>query len=469
MSKADSPRRSRVKIAILLCVLAFPVLLCSGAATWWFGRQTIAAGELAKKRAELVARGLPIDDQSITEFRSKRMSHEFSDRWMLLLDQLESPAFLESCKGVPIVGVTDDDPPVALDSPNKYQDDVERFLNQWSDLRAELHEIAEGSGAIWTDIEFESYATLLPRVQNTRSAARLLSLEFKDAIRRDDRDQAFHSIMATIGVSRSIESEPILIASLVHISISGMALENLKQAIELDLFNEKQLVEILDQLKSFDDFGTKYRLSIAGERAMSQPAFDDPSKLLDEDTGSNVGSRPIDALASLELFEQAEAIPTENLTDFMSGTKQLGSQMDREFQEAGLLRKYDTILTGLTMPALGAYAAAVVRNAMQTRIAKIAIGLRLFQKRNGRWPNSLDEISSKNIGIELGPTEPIGDKPFGLNVDNGAAELWGFVPENASDTTPDSPVDPMSKPEDWREHWEYWHWKLLAANEAESR
>ncbi|GAA4455603.1 hypothetical protein [Novipirellula rosea] len=460
MSAADPPRRHYWKIAILLCVLGIPILLCSGTATWWFARQEIAAGKLASERAEIVARGLPIDNESIAEFRSERMSHKLSDRWMRLLDQFETEAFLKSCEGVPIVGVTEDEPSVALDSPNKYQDDIERFLEQWAGLRAELHEITEGSGAIWTEIEFDSFATLLPRVHSTRSAARLLSLEFKDAVRRDDREQAFHSIMATIGVARSLESEPILVATLVHLAISGMALDDLKLAVERDLFNEEQLLRLLDQLKSFDDFGTKYRLAIAGERAMSQPVFDNPGQLMDEGNESNLGARPIDALAALEFLEQAESIPTDNLTDFMVDADAFETHVDRQFKDAGWLQRWDTIMTSLTVPAVGAYATAIVRNTMQMRIAKLAIGLRLFQKPRSHWPDSLEKLSVSSIGVELGPTEPIGDKPFGYRVENETAELWGFLPENASDSTPDSPPDPISVPENQRDQVDYWHWKL---------
>ncbi|WP_372718423.1 hypothetical protein [Novipirellula sp.] len=460
MSAADPPRRYYRKIAILLCVLGMPVLLCSGTATWWFARQQIAAGKLALKRAEIVARGLPIDNESIAEFRSERMSHELSDRWMRLLDQFETEAFLKSCEGIPIVGVTEDEPSIALDSPNKYQDDIERFLDQWAGLRADLHEITEGSGAIWTDIEFDSYATLLPRVQSTRSAARLLSLEFMDAVRRGDREQAFHSIMATIGVARSLESEPILVATLVHLAISGMALDNLKLAIERNLFSEEQLLRLLDQLKSYDDFGTKYRLAIAGERAMSQPVFDNPGQLMDDGNESKIGARPIDALAALEFLEQAESIPTENLTDFMVDAKAFETEVDRQFKEAGWLQRWDTVMTSLTVPAVGAYATAIVRNTMQMRIAKLAIGLRLFQKRRGHWPDSLDELSASSIGVELGPTEPIGDKPFGYRVENDTAELWGFIPENDSDSTPESPPDSIAASEIQPDQVDYWHWKL---------
>ena len=102
------------------------------------------------------------------------------------------------------------------------------------------------------------------------------------------------------------------------------------------------------------------------------------------------------------------------------------------------------------------------------RIAKLAIGLRLFEKQNDRWPKSLDQLEAVEDN-DLGPIQPIGPKPLGFKVSDGTAEIWGFHPENASDMTPEEPVDPVTREagldptslqNQLQDFWEYWHWKL---------
>jgi hypothetical protein len=470
MSTEDSGK-SRYWSAAIVVFLGLPILLCGGMLSWWVGRRAIAANELEDRRAEIVARGLPIDDQSISDFRYQQMSHQYSERWMRVLDRLGSKPFTQSAVGIPIVGVAEDEQPFVPGQPYKHDGDVRDFLAQWAELLAEIHEITEGSGPIWTEIQFDSFNTLLPYIQLSREAARVLSLEYQDAVRRDDRDQVFHSLMAMIGVSRSLQEEPLIISQLVQIALGAIATRNLKQAIELDLLNEDQLLQILEQLKAMDDCGSRFRIAIAGERALSQPVFDDPHRLGQQNVANVFGARPIDALAALEILGRAESIETEDLGDFLADTQKLESDLQREMSQANLLKKYDTALTGLTIPALAGYGKAVVRGAMEMRIAKLAIGLRWYEKRNDRWPNTLDELEAREGGIDLGAIQPVGPKAFGFRVRDGTAEVWGFHPEHASDMTPEEPVDsltlqavdPISFQDHQQDIWEYWHWKLSRA------
>ncbi len=99
---------------------------------------------------------------------------------------------------------------------------------------------------------------------------------------------------------------------------------------------------------------------------------------------------------------------------------------------------------------------------MAMRIAKLAIGLRLYEKRNGDWPGTIEQLTQDSIAVDLGPVMPIGPKPFGYQVTDGAAEVWGFHPEHAGEITPDEPVDPFTRDmaPGQQDLWQYWHWTL---------
>ncbi|QDV46321.1 hypothetical protein Enr13x_62300 [Stieleria neptunia] len=449
---------------VLMVCLGLGVLLCGGPLTWWAARRSAASGEVADRREAIRARGLPIDDASMEAFRVQTMGHEKSERWMNVLEEIESTAFQNSCRGVPVVGVTEDDADYVYGQPYRYDDEVRQFLDRWAPLREEIHDITEGTGPIWTEVQMDSFNTLLPYVQSSRSVARLLSLEFEDALRRDDRRQAFGSLMAMLGVARALEKEPLIISQLVVTAIHSMTLKHLKVAVEQDLFDDVQLKSMLEQLRALDDFGTRYRLAIVGERAMSQPVFDDFQRI-GEDIKVPAGvfrQRPIDALASLEIMEKAESVTTENLSDFFIQTAALDSDFNQQIQQAGWLKKLETVVTSLTVPALGAAGKAFVRSAMENRIAKIGIGLRLFEKRHDRWPASLDELTDADSDASLGPIDPAGNLPFGYRVVDGKAQVWGFDPQSPGDSTPSEPID-VDQLGEHEQHLKYWSWELPPA------
>ncbi|QEG38892.1 hypothetical protein [Roseimaritima ulvae] len=459
---AAEPRKSRTGLYIFVACLAGVLLLCGGPLTWWFGRQSIAHRRLEEKKAELVAREMPIGDASLEVYRERLMSKDKSEQWVQILETLESDPFTQSTTGLPILGVPEDEQPFVPGQPWAHAEDVAKFLQQWSELREDLHDVTEKTEAIWTHTEFDSFATLLPYIQTSRSASRLLTLEHIDAVRRNDSDQAYHSLLALIGVSRSMEKEPLVISQLVHVATLSVALRQLKISLELDQLSDQQLLAILEQLQQIPKAGDRYRLAVAGERAMALPVFDDPSGVGEELPRAAMGSRSIDALASLEIYEQMENIETDSLDTFYDQTQKLDERISQSFDEAGPLRRFDTILTGLTTPAMGAVGKAFIRSEMETRIAKTAIGLRLYEHQHNAWPQALDELST--LDVDLGSLQPLGGKPFGFRVADGDALLWGFDMHSDATQVPDEPIDLEALDESQREASEYWLWRLKQAD-----
>lgn len=461
---ADTEKSSSRWWIIVLVLFAMVILMCAGPMTWWSVRRSNAMAELQTRRDEIRARGLPIDNESMEAFRYQNMRHDNSERWTSVLEQVSSDAFEQSYGGTPFAANDESDQSYVYGQDYEYEKEVRDFLAQWTELRQEVHRITENPGPIWTEVQVDSYSTLLPHVQSSRSVARLISLEFQDALRRDDREQAFRSIMTNLGVSRSLEREPFLITQLVHLAIEGIALRDLKTAIEYDLLDDQQLGKILEQLKSFDDIGAKIKLAIAGERAMSQPVFDDLSQLGEgvESLPSGFNERPIDALASLDVFAKAEQIEADDLTALLAESMALDHEFQQSVEDAGWLRRMDTIVTVLTVPAISAFGRGFVRSAMETRIAKLAIGLRLYEKRKGAFPGSISELMSADLGVELGPIDPVGGKPFGYKIAAETAELWGFEPQKPGDETPETPPSSSELSAD-NSQMDYWNWKLRKA------
>jgi hypothetical protein len=428
-------------------------------------RRSNAFDALQQRREALLERGQPVDDQSLADLRVRLMNDENSERWMAVLEQLDSEAYQQAASAVPIVGVPEDEQSYVPGQPYRHDAEVRAFLRQTEELRREIHAITEGSGAIWTEIEFDSFNTLLPYVQASRGAGRLIALEFDDAVRRGDDAQAFRSLRSLIGIARTVEEEPIIVSQLVHLALTGIALDKIKVAVERDLLDGEQLATLSDELRSLDDYGRRYRLAISGERAMSQPVFDDLGRFGEQSPNipKGLNQRPIDALASLDLFARAEAIADEDLDIFFREAVAEEQRFVREVEQAGWLRRFDTLLTELLTPAIGAFGKAVVRNAMSVRLAKLGIAVRRFEKQTGRLPQRIGEVTES---FDLGPVQPIGEKPFGYRLSDGTAELWGFRAEQPGDQTPPAPDASSDDTADQP----FWHWTIppTETNRSES-
>ncbi len=460
MNQQDSPSRQSRKglyfFILLPCVLM--LLICGGPIAWWLSRNVIAARELKRQTAELIARDIPIDDASITVYREQQMSKQQTARWMEILATLESKEFGATTQGLPIIGTPKNQQSYVPGEPWVHADEVTEFLDQWSDLRTEMHAVLEESGPIWTPIEFESFNTMLPSIQSSRTASRLLTLEFRDAMIRGDQAATMRSLLAMIGVSRSMEKEPSVISQLVHIATLGVALRDLKLALEADFFEPSQLLPILSQLQQRESLRNRHRYAILGERALALPAFDNPGMLSEGATGPSFGARPIDALASLQVYEQLEAAPTDTLDQYAAFLEQFANDYAAKRTQAGPLRRFDTIITDLVTPAMDGVGLAMVRSEMEVRIAKLAIGVRLYQDRFGRSPTSVAALNE--LDVDLGELQPLGTKPFGLRNEQGTVVLWGFDPQAADTQTPAEPINLEALNEGDRSREEYWLWQL---------
>ncbi len=198
-----------------------------------------------------------------------------------------------------------------------------------------------------------------------------------------------------------------------------------------------------------------------GERAMMLPVFADPELLGDVGIKRLTGTSP-DALYYLDVLEKVLAVPDKDFDEFLAGLDQVEFGLRRKMG-GNLIERYDSIVTNLTMPAVKAAGSAYVRDAVQRRLAAICIGVRLYEKRLGNAPSSLDELKKLELGTSsLDPDvlRPPGGKRFGYKVEESKVLVWGFDFNNVS-STPDVPPEvggDLMQPMDQM----HWLWTLEA-------
>lgn len=460
MAEAEQKSGSKKVLGCLLIVLGLPVLLCCGLATTWFVRESSARAEVDRMLSELEERGQPIGNESLTRYRASLSSDENAARWMAVLERIGAKPFQDTTRGVPFVGVV---PDAATEYPVRgevwgYEDAAREFLEQNASLRSEMHDVVEGTGPIRTKLEFDSYNTLLPYVQHTRDAARIVMLENRVAVHDGDAEGSLHAILAMLGIARSIEHEPLMVSQLVYSAVVAMAAKEIGHALESDLLDEDQLNAIGKELEHFGDYKRSYQVGMSGERAMVMAVFGGGESTIE--AGPPIRSSR-DQLASLELFETAEkAIEEATMADFLERLDQHDSLITQRISSGNLLTQFDTMLTGLLMPAIRPFGQACAETAQEVRMAKIAIALRQFERKFDRWPQDLGELTQ--VGVDSGSADlvPFGGKPFGYKVLENEVELWAFPISSGVRETPAEPKLLSSLEEREAEQWGRWQWKL---------
>lgn len=110
------------------------------------------------------------------------------------------------------------------------------------------------------------YSTLLPTVQNTRMAARILAAEFRLRAAQSERDQALAALADAFELDGVLRHEPFAVSQYVRVAVAGYALDNLQIALGQDWIDGHRHEELDARLA---EMGARFRLApvLRNERA----------------------------------------------------------------------------------------------------------------------------------------------------------------------------------------------------------
>ncbi len=505
-------------------VFGLPILLLGVGALIFVGREQSARRELTSRLEALVADGMPVDDASLLEFTNGLTSHKHTDAWLDVLQQFQSAEFKAAVGGVPMfdpqleaevpapgeswpvdqrqaesvlteeVASTSkvspesveskadaefpnaefpsggDEPLVAAELPPLLPEErgvdeqtVRKFLANWSEMHDRIQELSmkqlePGAKGVRFIERYDSLQTLLPSTQNMREAARLLVLRGRIALYDRDSQQSRKSIEAVIGCSKTLSGEPLLVSQLVVTAIESLGLDLLKSGLEHNVFDEADLLALLPHFSSAIQICPEWKLAMQGERAMALPVFKNPA--LASASAARIPARSRDALHYLDHMQRVLEVSSDDFDRFLADLRE-EEQVINELARGGPLIMMDTMLTTLMASASGAMGNAFVRRATQNRMAVLCIAARLYEKRNGKWPASLDDLKTLELGdqvIDPSMLLPTGGKPFGYKVETQQVVLWGGN-SRLDPVTPAEPLSVMEGDPNADEN-KLWIWKL---------
>ncbi len=446
-------KRSCLILSILIFVV-LPFSMIALGLLLWFGRESFGRSQLKARIASLAKQGYPVDNASVESQYRDRADPTHTNAWLDLLNTVTSPDFNASSKGIPYLGI-DVETPILKTDDWEEEEVTHAFLEKWKSLHAEVLRLSVDAKPVRFPIVFKSFATLLPETHNVRQLARLLQLHGRVGLRARDSAKVRDAIDGLLGQSRVNADEPFLVSQLVSMAIDGIAIGLLKDAIQHDALSESDLLVLLPKVLASTTIGKEWQTAIAGERGTALLYFQDPkeAQLLDV---RSFPARSRDGLFYIELTQEVAEIPTEDIVEFKTKLADIESKLKAKAAESWLSR-FDTILTLQITPAFSAAGDAFIRRALQHRIAALAIGIRIYEDRHGKFPKSLDDLSA--LPMDVKQLMPTINRTFGYRLDGENARLWGGTYQDAFSIPDEPPSIIAGEPDNTGKA--FWNWEFL--------
>lgn len=417
-------------------------------------RQGIAKTRVADMKQEIRRAGLPIDPVSLETYREQLAAAERTEAWGDVISQFRTDSgYSDQAAGVPRVDAKARCQPMWAGQPWGERENVQRFLQETATLRRDLAEVLDAAGPIYTPMTYEGIDTMPPAADVAREIASILALENLAAIDRGDIDASEQSVKQLFALSRTMQSELMVLPQLIRLGVVNIALEELRRVTQLGQWRPDQIDQLLTDLDRTLAWDQAFRQAMIGERVVAVSIYDDGT-LPSGTARTLLGlAGPRDQLETLSWYERFLALPTNDPVTFLRAAAEANADMESTLGSANIWRRVETLTTGVTMPALKAIAVTVIRTEENLRLARLALVCQRFEIDRDRWPTSHEEafqFAQEELSLPRESIVGIGPQPFGVEADGSRLVLWGRRIEGYNVELPKQPPESYW-PDTWRD------------------
>lgn len=383
-------------------------------------RELIGQRQFVRLVTELKKQGIPTTADDLVAIHEATTSAQNTEAWVDLMRHVTSSEYQELASGLPHVDQSWNkydylDP---FDTSATWQDASAsiHFVGQHQELIRRIHELAAAEDLVRLPIKFEGAVTDLASVRNAIALGGLVLLDAQVAIHLRESGRAFDDFVTINRIAKVVEATPTTFALGSSIVLRMKTLAIVQKGLEVDLFVEDQLREVDLILADNCDIGERWKLAHHLDLGAYIPHFMNPA--WPNNPGSKYPIRGHDGLFLVNLYVELAEIPTDNWEQFYAEVKAKMPGVRSRYRS--WTARLDLILSNVFLEPMETVAVMHITHAQLHRQARFGVALRLYQRQNGSFPNSLAELPAFERNMLA-----FGDSPFGYCHKEKGVVLWG--------------------------------------------
>lgn len=389
---------------------------------WWKLAEAKAAHEVGLEVARIQAKGEPITIYDLYQYhRVPAGATDTTPLWVTALKQVNGVQVNPTFLSLPIVG-NNRDKVAALDpnAPDNQLALTEKYLALCQPGLQAAEDATKAHGECRFPAAYEMGINMPGGVfQQCRGLARVLSLQTRVRLARGDSDGAIESTATMLGLVRAMENELSLVDRLVHIAITGIALDDVRFLAQNGKLTEEQLVRLQREVEGID-IQNSFTTSLLGERGMGFHSFHQFAAAPGTPTKADpmAGGRLTRGKACqiyLEILQKVIDASRKPMPQALDDSQQLSQQVAMEMQSANPLDRANFILTQQMIPSVAAAFQARARIEADRNLTLATIAAKRYQLKNGKLPQKLEDLGEflSAVPIDTFDGQPLRMKQVG--------------------------------------------------------
>jgi hypothetical protein len=320
---------------------------------------------------------------------------------------------------LPIVGMAKLPPRTEPLTP-EMQKLLAEYLSENAESLRLLHQAASMKPCRYPVDLTNGVSTLLPHLSLVRQAARLLELDSIQYTEKQQPQMAVESVVASLGVSRSLNQEPTIISYLVHVACQGITLDSLERILNRTSPTDAQFLKLAAAIQESEN-QQAFTRALAGERCMHADIFQ----------GLRRGKIPVDEIPfmgngesfwprfliagyrSTGLLQLDEREYLDLMERYVKATQLLPPESIAAFNAVNDKLEHLTrwrVLSRLLLPSLSVLAGKAGRCDAKIRDAQAALAVERYRLANSKLPSQLSDLVPTFLPTV--PSDPFDGKPL---------------------------------------------------------
>lgn len=423
--------------AIVAVVAPFALLLAAAACVylWWKLVEAKAAHEVGLEVDRIQANGEPVTIYDLYQYHQVPAgATDTTALWVTALKQVNGVQVNPTFLSLPIVG-NSRDKVAALDtqSPDNQLALAERYLALCQPGLQAADDATKANGECRFPAKYEMGIAAGGVFQQCRGLARILSLQTRVRLARGDTAGAIESSTTMLGLVRAMENELTLVDQLVHIAITGIALDDVRFLVVKCNLSEDQLARLQREVQAID-IQNSFTTSFLGERGMGfhsfhefAPAPGTPTKV-DPMAGGRL-TRSKACQIYLEVLQRIIDISRKPMPQALDDLRQLNQQVALDMQSANPLERANFLLMQQILPSMNAAFESRARIEADRNLTLAVIAGKRYQLAHGELPQKLEDLGEFLPAV---PIDSFDGQPLKMKLD-GHELIFYSIGRNRTD------------------------------------